>query len=153
MFKQLQSTNNTYEINEEATIRRVDNHYVVHKYIGTDCYEHVVLFYNKKRHRIRVHRLMSEAFFNNHKPIDHIDMNRSNNHISNLRAISYAENNHKRHETKSVTAINKTTGETIYCKSMRECERITGVDRHRIKHFLDEERNNYTEWDFKRCND
>ena len=32
---------------------------------------------------------------------------------------------------------------------MREAERITGVDRHRIKTFLTGSRNNYTKWDFK----
>ena len=32
---------------------------------------------------------------------------------------------------------------------MREAERLTGVDRHRIKTFLLNTHTNYTDWDFK----
>jgi hypothetical protein len=45
---------------------------------------------------IRVHRLVAEAFIPNpdNKPcVDHIDNNRTNNNVNNLRFVSYQENN------------------------------------------------------------
>lgn len=32
---------------------------------------------------------------------------------------------------------------------MREAERVTGIDRHRIKTFLEKTRNNYTDYLFE----
>lgn len=107
MFIKLPSTNNEYEINEDAIIRKVNNKKVIYKWIGIDGYEFVTLFYNGKRYKPRVHRLMAEAFFNNHKPIDHIDMNRANNKLENLRAVTYSENNHKRKELLNTSVLIK----------------------------------------------
>lgn len=122
-------------------------------------YEHCTLHYKGKKYRKRVHRLMAEAFFKNAKVIDHIDNNKSNNHIENLRAVTHSENIKKSYvELKSksqykggrvpVVAVDKNTGEKFTFKSMRECERSTGVDRHRIKTFLDGTVKNYTNYNF-----
>lgn len=150
MFVKLPSTGNKYEINEDAIVRKVEDGKIISKYIGIDGYEHIVLFVNGRRVRTRVHRLMAEAYFDNHKPIDHIDMNRANNSLSNLRAISYSENNHKRRELASYKCTNKKTGEVFYARSGRQAERITGVDRHRIKTFVDGTHTNYTDWEFEK---
>lgn len=93
---------------------------------------------------------MAEAFFNNHKPIDHINMNRADNRLENLRAISYAENNHKRRELIGYRCINKLSGLVIEARSSREAERLTGVDRHRIKTYAEDTQNNYSNWLFEK---
>jgi len=51
-------------------------------------YPCVCLVKEKTKHSLRVHRLVAEAFLepvDNKPEIDHIDRNRTNNHVSNLR--------------------------------------------------------------------
>lgn len=58
-------------------------------------YYYVNLFRNKKFKSIRIHQLVAQAFIPNpeNKPcIDHIDTNRENNRVENLRWCTYAEN-------------------------------------------------------------
>ena len=61
------------------------------KIMKTPCsngYPNVCLMKDKTKHICRVHRLVAEAFLQpveNKLEIDHIDRNRSNNHITNLR--------------------------------------------------------------------
>ena len=66
-------------------------------YIGrtNNNYHKVVIQYNGVKRNMRVHRLVAETFLpnNNDLPeVDHIDRNRINNHISNLRWVSRSDN-------------------------------------------------------------
>ena len=73
------------------TIRRRDNHYVVKESIQSNGYVYVCL--NKKQYS--KHRLIAIQFIpnpNNYDEIDHINHDRSDNHIKNLRWISGSDN-------------------------------------------------------------
>ena len=150
---------NQFGISKEAKVINFETKRIIKSYIGTDMYEHIVLILHGKRYRKRVHRLMAEAFFNNAKLIDHKNANKSDNNISNLQPLTqsqnikkgYAENKYQNpHSGRGIWIIaeNKETGELQHFKSMRECERVTGVERHRIKHFLKGEKNNWTNYSF-----
>ena len=58
-------------------------------------YSIVILYKNKKRETVYIHRLVGEAFIPNpeNKPqIDHIDTIRTNNRVENLRWVTRSEN-------------------------------------------------------------
>ena len=67
-------------------------------------YMHVVLFKNGKGYNKKVHRLVAQAFISNpnNKPcINHIDENKTNNHVTNLEWVTHKENNnHGTHNQK-----------------------------------------------------
>ena len=63
----------------------------------------------------------------------------------------YEENDYKNpHKGRGIWIIaeEKETKVQHRFKSMRSCEKFTGIDRHRIKHFLKGERNNWTKFNF-----
>lgn len=158
-YKSLKSLNNQFGISETSEIINFKTNRIVTPYIGIDLYEHVVLNMKGKKYRKRVHRLMAEAYFNDTKYIDHIDGNRANNHISNLQPITNSANVKKGYEQNKyvnphngrgiwIIAEDKETLEQTRYKSLRSCERATGIDRHRIKTFLEGTRNNHTKYNF-----
>lgn len=64
-----------------------------------DGYYYVDLCKNSKHPHKTVHRLVAQAFISNpyNKPcINHIDVNKTNNHVSNLEWCTYKENNNHR---------------------------------------------------------
>ena len=146
-----------YKINELGEIYNIKTNKKLSTYIGIDNYEHCVLYKKGKRYRKRVHSLMGKAFLGNPQVVCHIDNNKNNNRLSNLKGATHKENiqdaynDHLYKSTSSVKVIitDTETGQTYKSKSMREAERITGVDRHRIKTFLTGSHINYTKWDFK----
>lgn len=61
-----------------------------------------------KKYQMSVHKMVAQAFIHNDDPInkslvDHIDGNRCNNRIENLRWVSYKQNNHNR----ALSKVNK----------------------------------------------
>lgn len=86
----------------------LDNHYAGYK----------VIKFSKdgeKRKKFFVHRLVAEAFIpnlENKTVVNHIDADKSNNHISNLEWMTYKENtNYYYHVTKKAKDISKSNVE------------------------------------------
>lgn len=89
--------NENYSINEFGEIRNDKTNKILTPHLNSgNGYVCVDLYCNNKRTKYCVHRLLAEAFLPNpeNKPcIDHIDRNRHNNSLDNLRWATYSENN------------------------------------------------------------
>lgn len=96
MWKKVERNPN-YSINEQGNIKNNNTGKILrpHKNKNTGYYC-IDLWENNKSKRYAVHRLVAETFIPNpnDKPcVDHIDGDRTNNNVSNLRWATYGENN------------------------------------------------------------
>ena len=63
--------------------------------IDRDGYLDVLLYKNGKQYRISIHRLVAQAFIpkpENKSEVNHIDEDKTNNHVSNLEWMTHKEN-------------------------------------------------------------
>ena len=147
---------NQYAISKAGEILNIKRDSTVSTYVGIDNYEHCTLHKKGKKYRKRVHRIMGKVFLGNPPVINHKDGDKSHNHLDNLERSSHQENiqhayNNGYYQSTYKVVIRctcKKTNESVVCRSMREAQRYTGVDRHRIKTFLNNTRPNYTNWIF-----
>ena len=140
MYKKLKSIPD-YAINEHGEVMNIKRGTLVEPYEGTDGYMHIILYKKGKRYRKRVHRLMAEAWLNNAAMIDHIDGDRTNNELSNLRACTNQEN-----VTWGVARARELHGDGKMVKpivangkrysSIRKCAKELHIDRHKITLYL-----------------
>jgi hypothetical protein len=84
-----------YAIDEEGNVFSLRTHKKMKHSDNGKGYKQVTLFKNKKRKYPYVHRLMAEAYlpnFSEELQVDHIDRDKGNNSISNLRMVTNQEN-------------------------------------------------------------
>ena len=83
-----------YSVSDEGQVRKDSTNYILSQSSQQD-YKHVTLNINGKQKRMRVHRLVAEAYIENpfNKPyVNHIDGNRGNNNVKNLEWVTPSEN-------------------------------------------------------------
>lgn len=89
--------NKNYSVNEKGEVRNDRTGRLKSPFLNkANKYFTVDLYGGNKSQKVPVHRLVAEAFIPNPegKPtVDHIDGNRQNNDVSNLRWATYSENN------------------------------------------------------------
>lgn len=118
MWKDIANFEGRYEINEEGGVRNKRNLHILTPKINKYGYHEISLRKEgeRKKYWFRIHRLVFEHYSSNiqsNYEIDHIDHNKLNNHISNLRMVTSLENNLNRKLTS--WASNK-TGELYITK-------------------------------------
>jgi hypothetical protein len=113
-------------------------------------YLFVDLYKNGKRKWFKIARLVGEYFLDNFNPsleIDHIDRDKQNNNISNLRCVSRSENCRNRNKKGGCTSIYKGV-----CFDKRECKWVAHVRNNGKKIYLgyfateEEASKKYLEW-------
>lgn len=95
---------------------------------------------------LKVHRLVAEAFLQDFYEynaigyhVDHIDGNKSNNHISNLQMLSHFENCYKRtgrNAFQLLKAVNIETGEEFIFEGQNEAARKLSLNQGNINNVL-----------------
>lgn len=104
MWKKIERNNN-YSINKNGEVRNDATGRIKTPFKNkANGYLIVDLYKNNKSQKVPIHRLVAEAFIPNPEnklTVDHIDGNRQNNSIENLRWATYSENN-SRFETSGV---------------------------------------------------
>lgn len=89
-----------YEISTLGRVRRIGKRNLTKGHLDKLGYVVVALPINNKRINFRVHRLVAQAFIpntENKEQVDHIDGNRTNNHVENLRWVTAEENSNNQH--------------------------------------------------------
>ena len=118
IWKDIKGYEGKYQIsnlgNVKSVYRKVNHRYrgkektrtiyekILKKAVNRFGYEYVCLTDKSKGKKLKVHRLVAEAFIPNplnKKTVNHIDGNKSNNCVDNLEWSTYLENQHHAIET------------------------------------------------------
>jgi len=95
-----------YSISEEGQVRNDLTGYILKNRIDKDGYFTVALSKNSNRKDLKIHRLLCKCFkddFQEYLQVDHIDKNRQNNNLENLRMVNNQQNSSNQNKTKSNT--------------------------------------------------
>ena len=118
-WKQINDYSN-YTISNLGNVRNDKFGRIITGKCDTKGYNWVLLYKNSKPKKKYIHRLICEYFLDGFDPdleIDHIDRNRQNNNLNNLRCVSRSENN--RNRTKREGCSSKYKG---VCFDKRRCK-------------------------------
>ena len=111
--------------------------YIIEGYKDHYGYKVLTLVRNKKKIHKKIHRLVAEAFIpnpENKRTIDHIDGNKANNYVNNLRWATINENFHNPITFTKAMEQNKTKikhaieGNFVYIQCLETGEVIKGIN-------------------------
>lgn len=139
-----------------TTKRKGTNQDVISQHDDTHGYLQVQLFKDGLGKRYKVHRLLASAFIPNpeNKPtVDHIDRNRRNNNLENLRWATYSEQRGNQSSGEKEVIATKDNEERIFT-SVSECARFIGASSGNVTACCKGRRNSVCGYSikYKECN-
>ena len=153
---ELKGFENRYEIYEDGSIINIKTNKPICQWKDNVGYLQVVIRNNGKKKYMRVHRLVAEHFIpnpNNLPQVNHIDGDKTNNHVNNLEWTDNKTNTqhgydnnlyHSKKRSIKIKVYNK-LGEYINTyKSIRETAQVLNINRKTLSRILfDNKENNY----------
>ncbi len=115
-----------YEVSNMGNVRVIKTKKILNLGYGTGGYCKVELYFAGKRVTKRIHRLVAETFLENPDDkscVDHIDNNRLNNNLTNLRYATKNENQQNRKLN-----INNTSGQKGVIRIKNKWHAYIGID-------------------------
>lgn len=95
-FTDIKGYEGLYQINRLGEVKSLKNNIILKQGLDSSGYYTIVLCKDKKKRTNRIHRLVGETFIpnpDNLNCIDHINRDKTDNKLSNLRWVSYSQNN------------------------------------------------------------
>jgi len=132
IYTKIKNFEDTYAVSNLGNVLNIKTGLILKSGFDSRGYYIVSLYKNGKRTMKKIHRLVAEHFIdnpNNCECVDHIDRDRTNNSISNLRWCSYSENN--RNSTKQKNCSSAYKGVSYY-KQYKKWRCQIRVDRKQI---------------------
>ena len=160
MWKEIKGKPN-YEVNAEGQIRNKKTGRILKVSKRKDGYCQVML--GRKTVPVYIHRIVANAFIDNPDnlpQVDHINGNKSDNRVENLRWLTVAENNvgfghHKRRMArwKPVRATNEATNKILNFKSRQSAADYFKCSATKIKYNYTYKKGNKKDWYFELVED
>lgn len=158
-WKDIKGYEDKYQVSNRGQIRnigyvdslgRYQRPKVLKQGVKDNGYRHIMIMSKSKA--MYIHRLVLEYFGENPKNlpcVNHIDGNKSNNHISNLEWISYSDN--QMHSKRNLgnyphPVLDTQTG--VYYSNICECYEFSSINLSygSLKSMLNGRRKNYTQY-------
>ena len=148
-----------YSVSETGLIRNDKTGRILKAHLGTSGYYQVML--GRKTSPLYVHRLVAIAFLNNPDKlpqVDHIDGDKTNNNVSNLRWVTVSENcwsfgYRERIENRKKKIIATNGNETIMFESRDATAQHFKCNKALIKYNYTYKKGNKKGWRFKLVED
>jgi len=151
-----------YSISDGGEVRNDNTGKILSPYISTSGYYCLTLWKNERNHIKYIHRLLCEAFkekASNKSQVDHIDGNKLNNSLRNLRWVSASENRlafgyaqRAKSRQRKVLAINM-SGEIIAFESRKSAANHFLCTPSKIKYGYKYSKGTKSGWIFKQVKD
>jgi len=132
IYKEIKDFPN-YQISNFGNVKNIKTNRILKQRLRYDGYKDITLCINNKKYYKLAHRLVIEAFLDNvdSKPCcDHIDNNKENNNINNLRWATTKENNQNTKISKNNTSGVKGVDFKKASNKWRAHIRIDGIKIH-----------------------
>lgn len=143
MWKQVVGYEGLYEVSDTGEVKSLRKNIILKPQSNRDGYLLVMLSKNGISKGYSVHRLVAKAFIDNpqNKPeINHIDEDKTNNHVSNLEWCTHLDNSRYGSRgrrigdrlSKRVKMVYRTTGEELVCVSQSVVCDLLGCSKGHI---------------------
>ena len=145
---------NTYSVSENGDIRNDKTGRILKQRTGTSGYNQIML--GRKTIPLYVHRIVAKAFIpnpNNYPQVDHINGNKLDNRVQNLRWVTASENAlgfgySNRIENKKKCIIATKGEEILHFKSRDETAKYFKCHKSQIKYGWEYKKGNKKGWTF-----